>query len=539
MRAVPSRRTRLNIRDLVVAVVSAGLVAAFATPAYAAAEDTEPPTAPGPVTVVESTETSVVLTWTPSTDNVGVVRYQVNRFYTDMGYSYTTDTNSIEITGLRASQTSFYSVVAVDAAGNRSPYSGTVRVTQPPGDSQPPTVPGQPVASEIGKTSVLLTWPRSTDNIMLNRYEILRVTDDGSTVVGDASQHPPGRDQFRVSGLTPDTTYTFAVRAVDDAGNVSGASPTVTVTTLDADADTTPPSRPGEITVVEATGTSVLLTWAASTDDVGVDRYEVSQIFTDVAVLHRTDTNSIRLTNLQPSRAYTFSVFAVDAAGNRSTSPPSLRFIAPPGDAEPPTAPSGLATTVVGREEVGLTWSPSRDNVVLQRYEVVSVTPDGNTVVAVVNLLPPAPPSTGAVVRGLSEGTTYTFAVRAVDEAGNESPLSAPVTVTTRSGPEEGCTASYDVVWWPGGMLVNIKIRNTGSTVFDEWTFGWTLPASQQLHSVWGAELLSRGGDSVIVRHPRYRPTLEPGDTATISYTASGSTGPSGPILNGIACQAG
>ncbi|MEO3815436.1 fibronectin type III domain-containing protein [Plantactinospora sp. B24E8] len=534
-----SRPARWRARTLCLSIVAAVALAAGGAPAYAAADDTEPPTTPGPVTVVEATETSVVLTWAPSTDNVGVVSYQVARFYTDVGNSYTTSTNRIEITGLRASQTSFYQVVAIDAAGNRSAYSDSVAVTQPPGDSQPPSVPGQPVASQVTKTSVLLTWARSTDNIMLNRYEILRITDDGSTVVGTASQHPPGRNQFTVTGLAPQTSYTFAVRAVDDAGNVSAPSPSVSVTTLDADADTTPPSRPGEITVVEATETSVLLTWAASTDNVGVDRYEVTQIFTDVAMLHRTTTNSIRLTNLQPSRTYTFGVFAVDAAGNRSAAPPTLRFIAPPGDDEPPTAPTDLATTVVGEETVGLTWSPSTDNVVLQRYEVVSITPDGSTVVATVGLLPPALPSTGAVVYGLSAGTTYTFGVRAVDEAGNVSPLSAPITVTTRSGPEESCTIAYDVSTWPGGMLVHMTVRNTGSTVFDDWTFGWTLPASQQLYSVWGAELVNRGGDSVIVRHPRHRPSLEPGDSATISYVASGSTGPANPILNGIVCRAG
>lgn len=183
--------------------------------------------------VVGSTTSSVQLTWAPSTDDVGVARYYVHMQFEDLGYGYQSETNSIEITGLplRASRTYSFSVSAVDAAGNHSGYSPTLRVTLPPGDSVPPTTPGQPAAVEVAATYVRLQWSHSTDNIRVDRYDVLRITADGSTVVGSASQNPPGKNWSWVSGLTPSTTYTFAVRAVDEAGNLSGLSAPVTVTT--------------------------------------------------------------------------------------------------------------------------------------------------------------------------------------------------------------------------------------------------------------------------------------------------------------------
>jgi chitodextrinase len=45
-------------------------------------------------------------------------------------------------------------------------------------------------------------------------------------------QYPPGNNTTRISGLTPNTTYTFVVQARDEAGHNSPFSEPVTVTTL-------------------------------------------------------------------------------------------------------------------------------------------------------------------------------------------------------------------------------------------------------------------------------------------------------------------
>ncbi|MEK8105002.1 fibronectin type III domain-containing protein [Micromonospora sp. M12] len=98
-----------------------------------------------------------------------------------------------------------------------------------------------------------------------------------------------------------------------------------------AAADTERPTAPGPITVVAVDTTWVELTWAASTDNVGVVRYPVGAQFEDTGAQYSTDTASIRITGLRPSRTYTFSVRAEDAAGNSSLSNPTVRLTMPPG----------------------------------------------------------------------------------------------------------------------------------------------------------------------------------------------------------------
>ncbi|WP_316746021.1 glycoside hydrolase family 48 protein [Streptomyces sp. MK7] len=88
--------------------------------------DTTPPTAPKNVTVSATTATGVSLTWTASTDDVGVAGYDVFRDGTLAGSSATT---SFTDSGLTASTKYTYTVKAKDAAGNVSPASTAVTAT--------------------------------------------------------------------------------------------------------------------------------------------------------------------------------------------------------------------------------------------------------------------------------------------------------------------------------------------------------------------------------------------------------------------------
>ncbi|MFI9172770.1 cellulase family glycosylhydrolase [Streptomyces lincolnensis] len=97
------------------------------------------------------------------------------------------------------------------------------------GDTQAPTAPGTPTASAVTATSATLTWPASSDNVGVTRYDVVRV--DGTSETAAASSTTTSTT---LTGLTADTAYTFAVYARDAAGNRSTRSATVTVTTDDA-----------------------------------------------------------------------------------------------------------------------------------------------------------------------------------------------------------------------------------------------------------------------------------------------------------------
>ncbi|MET0789301.1 MAG: glycosyl hydrolase [Cellulomonas sp.] len=183
--------------------------------------DTTAPSAPTNLAASGTTSTSTSLSWSGSTDNVGVTGYEVLRNGTVVG---TASGTSYAASGLAASTTYSFTVRALDAAGNRSASSGAVAVTTSAGggDTTAPSVPTGLTASGTTSSATSLAWGASTDNVGVAGYEVLR----NGAVVGSTAART-----YTATGLAASTAYAFSVRAYDAAGNRSGASTAVTVTT--------------------------------------------------------------------------------------------------------------------------------------------------------------------------------------------------------------------------------------------------------------------------------------------------------------------
>ncbi|MET7368801.1 cellulase family glycosylhydrolase [Streptomyces sp. NPDC005566] len=95
-----------------------------------------------------------------------------------------------------------------------------------PGDTEAPRAPGTPTASAVTATSATLNWTAATDNVGVVGYDIVRVSGGSETAAAASSTN-----SVTVSGLTAETSYTFAVYARDAAGNRSTRSATVAVLT--------------------------------------------------------------------------------------------------------------------------------------------------------------------------------------------------------------------------------------------------------------------------------------------------------------------
>jgi glucose/arabinose dehydrogenase len=190
--------------------------------------DTQPPTPPGSTTVTNLTCNSATLSWTASTDDVGVAFYDV---YHDGQLMKSVDgaTLSTGVTLVPGVAWGLY-VNARDAAGNVSQASATVPVKPPQCqiDNEPPTQPTGLAGASAG-TSVTLTWKASTDNVGVLAYDVIRGGVRVGTVLG-TSAVPPATT-FIDSGLAPNTAYVYSVVARDAQSNVSPASSSITVTT--------------------------------------------------------------------------------------------------------------------------------------------------------------------------------------------------------------------------------------------------------------------------------------------------------------------
>ncbi|WP_438710492.1 fibronectin type III domain-containing protein [Aquimarina muelleri] len=371
--------------------------------------DTQAPSVPANVIASNVQETSLSLSWSASTDNVGVKGYDV---YQGNTMITSVSGTSSSVTGLTANTTYTFRVKAKDAAGNVSDFSNTLTVTtKETRDTQAPSVPANVTASNVEETSLSLSWTASTDNVGVTGYDVYQ----GNTMITSVSG-----TSYSVTGLTANTTYTFRVKAKDAAGNVSDFSNTLTVTTKET-RDTQAPSVPANVTASNVEETSLSLSWTASTDNVGVTGYDVYQGNTMITSVSGT---SYSVTGLTANTTYTFRVKAKDAAGNVSDFSNTLTVTTKETrDTQAPSVPANVTASNVEETSLSLSWSASTDNVAVTGYDVYQ----GDRMITSVSGI-------SSSVTGLTANTTYTFRVKAKDAAGNVSDFSTALTVTTKEG---------------------------------------------------------------------------------------------------------
>lgn len=217
----------------------------------------------------------------------------------------------------------FYNVIDVNFTGGGN------------SDTTAPTAPASAAASNVSTTSANITWNAATDNVGVTSYRLF----NGSTQIGST----PALN-YNLTGLTPNTAYNITVKAVDAAGNLSPASNNVSFTTLAVTGpDTEAPSAPTSLHVMgSTTSTTVPLMWNASTDNVGVTGYQVFKGTTLVTTVSGTAMEYL-VTGLTPNTAYSFTVKAIDAAGNISSASNVVNVTTP---SAPTTYPAWSASSV-------------------------------------------------------------------------------------------------------------------------------------------------------------------------------------------------
>ena len=379
--------------------------------------DNQAPTAPENLAILSKDDSTVHLTWSPATDNIGVTGYEL---YRDGNLIKTVNGDVLQYsdTGLTPLTTYSYTVKAFDAAGNRSLDSQLLSVTTD-NDDEAPTAPTNLAASSITARSLTLKWTASTDNYNVARYEIYN--ESSKIAISTVTN-------YTVTGLTPATLYTFMVKAVDSSENISTTSSAITVTTLEDDyGDDINSASPIDL------GTDVFAAINFNGDvdffkfTPKVDGYynflkgikiENNSLF---ECLYNSDGNYIIGSNflndwhLDAGKTYYFKVENLD---NETVSYiVNIHLL----DKQAPSTPENLNVSTIAEGTAYITWSPSNDNIGVAGYKIYRNGILINTV-------------TGLVCEysdtGLSPGNTYFYTIKSFDEDGNISEESNPLSVT-------------------------------------------------------------------------------------------------------------
>ncbi len=370
--------------------------------------DTTSPTKPGNLQTTLVEDNRVDFQWPASTDNIGVTGYKVFRDNTQIGQTVAgvtsfSDTNVIPSTAYA------YKVQAFDAAGNNSVFSNVLNVTTAV-DTEAPSVPQNVRTTAITTSRVDLAWNASTDNAAVTGYKILRGGSLLNTVNGSTLT-------FSDTTVAPNTNYSYTVIAVDARSNESApSSPPLSVMT---NSDTTAPSKPLNLTQTQLTFNRVDFQWTASTDNIAVTGYKILRNGSPLIQIGATTSYSD--TTVLPNTSYSYTVIAIDGAGNNSLASDPLN-VTTPSDSQAPTKPLNLISTLVTYNRIDLQWTASTDNIAVTGYKVLRggsliFTTAGNVTTYMDTTVVP--------------GTTYSYTIIAIDAQNNNSPASDALVVTS------------------------------------------------------------------------------------------------------------
>ncbi|MFT3980381.1 MAG: fibronectin type III domain-containing protein [Ferruginibacter sp.] len=206
-----------------------------------------------------------------------------------------------------------YKVKVTEQFGCGSDFSPNYTVIAAAGTNLPDAATSVS-ALALSNSSIQVDW-NDNPNPAFNEtaFEVYRSTTAGT---GYQLVAITGADilSYTDQGLHANTKYYYIVRAINNNGAAAVSNEANATTYVDVIA----PTSPGNLVATNSTRSSVSLSWTASTDDIGVEKYE---IYVNNVKKYVTTGTTFTVNNLAPLTTYSFFVKALDAIGN--VSPPS------------------------------------------------------------------------------------------------------------------------------------------------------------------------------------------------------------------------
>jgi chitodextrinase len=284
------------------------------------------------------------------------------------------------------------------------------------GDTNAPSTPTGLVATATSSSQINVAWAASTDVENASAQLVYNVYRNGTKVAITAA----GVTSYSDTGLSPATSYSYTVAAVDPAGNTSAASSPASATTL-ASLKVSIVSPPAGATV---SGPAVAVSASVS----GNSGTTFVQLKLDGANLGSPVGSPYTVTwnTTTSAGTHTLTATVTDGTGATVTSVPvSVTVNNVVADTTAPSIPAGLTATAVSTSQINLTWTASTDPDNTSSQITYIVYRGG------VNIATTAPGATSFSDKGLGPFTVYTYALTASDPAGMTSAQSAAVSAST------------------------------------------------------------------------------------------------------------
>ncbi|MDQ7053075.1 MAG: fibronectin type III domain-containing protein [candidate division KSB1 bacterium] len=390
-----------------------------------------PPAAPSNLTATAVSTSQIDLSWTDNSNNEDGFKIERkdpgSTTFVEIAQVGANVTNYSD-TGLNPNSTYTYRVRAFNADGN-SGYSNEASATTQ-SQPNPPAAPSNLTATAVSTSQIDLSWTDNSNNE--DGFKIER-KDPGSTTFVEIAQVGANVTNYSDTGLNPNSTYTYRVRAFNADGN-SGYSNEASATTQ---SQPNPPAAPSNLTATAVSTSQIDLSWTDNSnneDGFKIERKDPgSTTFVEIAQVGANVTNYSD-TGLNPNSTYTYRVRAFNADGNSGYS--NEASATTQTQPNPPAAPSNLTATAVSTSQIDLSWTDNSNNE--DGFKIERKDPGSTTFVEIAQV--------GANVTnysdtGLNPSSTYTYRVRAFNADGN-SGYSNEASATTQTPPNQPPTAT-------------------------------------------------------------------------------------------------